>query len=352
MGKIERYISTLLKEIDSRKNFIQHPDTLYIGGGTPSLLQPSYIKMIVEKISEIYFDGEDLSKHLQEFTIEVNPDDINGKYVQKLLSFGVNRVSMGIQSFDDRSLKWMNRRHTSEEGKSAFNILRSEGVGNISIDLIFGYRPDNLSDEELLGIWGSDINCAINLRPNHISAYQMSLEGGSKLNQLYRAGKYVEPDQDICCAEYSLLQERCESGGYYQYEISNFAMLGFKSKHNSAYWDRKPYIGFGASAHSFSGRVRSWNPSKIDNYFTNIEDITLNEKLSDENILDEVVMLGLRKVEGFDLNEIESRYRGGIRKRAIQLADRGLLNMNGDKINIPREKLFISEYIIRELLTD
>ena len=216
------------------------PDTLYIGGGTPSVLPLSALERIVGAIGRADYE---------EFTIEVNPDDIvsGGRdYVEGLMRLGVNRISMGVQSFDDGILRWMNRRHDAAGAREAFRLLRACGVANISIDLIFGLSQ--LSDS----LWTSTVAEAIALRPEHVSAYQLSIEEGSALERMVADGRYEEAADEQCRRQYDILCGLLSGAGYVHYEISNWALPGREAVHNSAYWCRVPYVGLGPGAHSFS----------------------------------------------------------------------------------------------------
>lgn len=351
---ISKYTDALLREMDVREGFLLHAardsvSTLYIGGGTPSLLPADTLSRILkrlhEKIGNIPF---------KEFTHEINPDDITLEYALKLKELGVNRASMGIQSFNDLHLHWMNRRHNAAEAVEAFEILRNAGFDNISIDLIFGYDPKSdgtrmSSDEYLMESWREDVEKAVSLTPEHISAYQMSIEKGSCLGKLAAAGKYREPEDEICARQYALLQNVLHSAGYVQYEISNFSKEGYRSIHNSAYWERLPYIGLGPAAHSFDGNVRSWNFPDIKNYISYYVDNGAicydSEILGNREIREEKIMLGLRKVEGMSLKSV-----GSIDSNLIQQMERaGSLVVEEERIRIPADKLFISDSIIRSL---
>ena len=236
LGLRERFVQAMVNEIEARKDFFKNigssVTTVYIGGGTPSVLLPQQLGRIVEALTETFgltfgdtgasrISGADNlrvdNSRVQEFTIEVNPNDITPEYAAFLTSLGVNRVSMGMQSFDDSHLKWMNRRHTSSEGIQAYRILRQAGINNISLDLIFGYAP--LSGQQ----WEKNIDTMISLAPEHISAYQMSIEPGSRLSAMSRNGSYTPPLDEECLRQYTLLQTKLTAAGYHQYEISNFA---------------------------------------------------------------------------------------------------------------------------------
>ena len=265
---MEQYVKALLREIDARRAFLMRcaePATLYIGGGTPSLCPSGWLSEIVSALRAVAGD-------FRELTVEVNPDDVTPEYALGLRRLGANRISMGVQSFSDVSLRWMNRRHDAAGASEAFRVLREAGFDNISLDLIFGYDPvpwgtPPSSDDLLMQLWGEDLEQMLHLRPEHISAYQMGVEDGSVLGEKVLAGLYSEPSDELCAAQYTLLQKMLAGAGYEQYEVSNFALPGRRALHNSGYWERMPYIGFGPGAHSFDGdRCRSWNVPDVDLY--------------------------------------------------------------------------------------
>lgn len=237
--------ANVLEEIGRRVLSPGAPDTIYFGGGTPSVLPLEVVQAIVAALRERGVLGAD------EFTFEVNPDDIVSRgsdYVASLLALGVSRISMGVQSFDDGILRWMNRRHSASDASEAVAILRRAGVQNVSIDLIFGLSQ--LSDAQ----WLDTIDKALQLRPEHISAYQLSIEEGSALGRMVQAGQYEEAPDELCRRQYDLLCEKLRAAGYHHYEISNWALPGREAVHNSAYWRRVPYLGLGPGAHSLTFR--------------------------------------------------------------------------------------------------
>lgn len=291
----EVYTDELCTEAERRKEEIrasQEVNTLYIGGGTPSVLPLSCLGRIAGQLRS-YVDSD-----FEEFTVEVNPEDIVRKgtsYVRGLLDAGVNRVSMGVQSMDDGMLRWMNRRHDSSKALQAFDILRKAGVGNISLDLIFGIS--HMTDDMLL----DTARRFIELRPEHISAYQLSIEDGSALAGLVSEGKYEEASDEQCSRQYGLLCRELEKAGYVHYEISNWARPGYEAVHNSAYWSRRPYVGLGPGAHSLTmppfskdGQQRSWNSQELSAWTAS------GEILSPEEIREEEIMLGLRTLKGWN----------------------------------------------------
>lgn len=536
--RMAQYTQSLLREISLRKAFLcqcTSPATLYIGGGTPSLWPVEQLGEAVAAISAALRegaadygrscgtsgggggsvpgtgDGRGDAGIFAEFTVEVNPDDVTEAYARALRRLGVNRVSMGVQSFSDRSLRWMARRHSPEGAVEAFRVLRSAGFDNISLDLIFGYDPvawrngssadggvagqscgsscgsrtgqlrassdggvagqsrassdgnvagqlRSSSDEELMQLWSDDLDAVLRLRPEHISAYQMGIEEGSVLGEMAAAGRYLEPSDELCAAQYALLQQRLAAAGYEQYEVSNFSLPGRRALHNSGYWDRSPYIGLGPGAHSFDGdRRRWWNAPDLDRYiaafggggasgslsasggvsasgdaiasdvtpaFTPafgegplasgsgpasgavpitgdfptpgyrdcaVPSVPSEETLTDEDILTETVMLGLRTVDGLPLDVLVAMSRPSssavpdchpesaqpssstvpdcrsgagehlchsllsqlprpLRTSVDRLLATGSLILRDGRLSIPPSRLFISDSIIRELL--
>lgn len=371
------------KELEMNMSAQDAVNTLYIGGGTPSVLPLDVLSRIVGAVSQT----EQLSlvtepvevttptELFDEFTVEVNPEDIVEKgreYVRGLLALGVNRISMGIQSFNDDILRWMNRRHDAGNAVKAFHILRESGVRNISIDLIFGISQ--LTDET----WKDTIEKALELSPEHISAYQLSIEEGSALAKMVADGRYVEASEEQCRRQYDILCRCLGRSGYHHYEISNFAKPGFEAVHNSAYWRRAPYIGLGPGAHSLTGNVRSWNsqelphrqqdetsscnPDRISSCnpdSTSCQTSSRNpsgklatysrnfETLSPEDIRVERIMLSLRTDKGLEAAELYS-----LADRAVinSLLSEGALEKQGGSIRIPESRLFTSDEIIRELI--
>ena len=329
-----RYVAALGREMALRSNFFAPGDTvktLYFGGGTPSLLSAEDFGAIVSALRQTF----DLAA-VEEFTVEVNPEDIATRddLLPAFKAAGVNRISMGVQSFCDKHLKWMNRRHNAASALEAFARLRGAGFDNISIDLIFGFA--GLSDAE----WLDSLRQAVALRPEHISAYQMSIDPESALAALASEGRYSEPDDETCARQYAMLQNTLEAAGYEQYEISNFSLPGRQSRHNSAYWDRTAYLGLGAAAHSFNGCDRhQWNPASLEEYCSALEAGHLpyggGERLTADDVYNEKIMLGLRTARG-------------VPKQLI--GEQGLLEEVEGRFRIPRDKFFICDSIIEQYL--
>ena len=366
-GYREKYIAALHNEIEYRKHFFKDtgvsPRTIYFGGGTPSLFSPVQLGELLQHIKEAF------NAQPHEVSIEVNPDDITPQYALQLRNAGFNRVSMGIQSFVEEHLKWMNRRHTAEEGEQAYHNLREAGFRNISLDLIFGYS--GLTPQ----LWEYNLKKMVELFPEHISAYQMSIEPGSALAKMYEKGEYHLVPDEICLREYTFLQEYLASNGYTQYEVSNFARCNpegefMKSHHNSSYWTREPYIGLGPAAHSFNGAIRSWNNPSVAEYCRHYSSPEFSpisgcgepesaaklpaavggfEELQGRDIFNESVMLGLRTVAGVDLGRLNPLLLDEVRGEIERHCRLGNLVLEGDKIRIPSCRLFVSDGIISDL---
>ena len=339
------------KELEMNMSARDAVNTLYIGGGTPSVLPLDVLSRIVGAVSQTErlslvtepVEVTTPTELFEEFTVEVNPEDIVEKgreYVRGLLALGVNRISMGIQSFNDDILRWMNRRHDAGNAVKAFHILRESGVRNISIDLIFGISQ--LTDET----WKDTIEKALELSPEHISAYQLSIEEGSALAKMVADGRYVEASEEQCRRQYDILCRCLGRSGYHHYEISNFAKPGFEAVHNSAYWRRVPYIGLGPGAHSLSGDVRSWNSQELPH--RNIVTYSRNfETLSPEDIRVEKIMLSLRTDKGLEATELYSLADSTV---IDTLLSEGALEKQGTCVRIPEDHLFTSDEIVRELI--
>ncbi len=358
-GDLARYAEGVGEEVSSRSGEIfrnvSAPDavnTFYIGGGTPSVLPLDILERLVRLVGDAVSGPEPPSgdgsasggrpvsgRRFEEFTIEVNPEDIVEKglgYAKGLLGLGVNRVSMGVQSFDDGILRWMNRRHDSARAVEAFRILRTAGVGNISLDLIFGLGQ--LSDR----MWEETLDKALELRPEHISAYQLSIEEGSALGELARKGRYTEASEQQCRRQYDTLCRRLSDAGFHHYEVSNFALPGREARHNSAYWRRVPYVGLGPGAHSLSpDGVRSWNSDSLSGWTRS------SETLDQEAVRLERIMLPLRTSEGLPSMELRTLSDPSIVDRLIEEA--ALAESEG-RIHIPENRFFVSDEIIRELV--
>lgn len=346
-----QYVDALLKEMSMRKNTklgVSHgldascyTDTIYIGGGTPSTLPVKEIERILNGIRDNY-PGEP-----REVTMEMNPDDIDKALISAIKTMGVNRISMGIQTFSDNRLHFLRRRHSAEQAIKAVDTVRHCGIDNVSIDLMFGF-PNETIDE-----WTSDIKQALSLEPSHISAYCLMYEEGTPLYHMLQKGKVKQIDDEIYLAMYTILMDQLTAKGYEHYEISNFARKGYRSIHNSSYWNDTPYLGFGASAHSYLIDTRCWNVADIKEYIESITNDRLPqtcEIIDQDTHYNDLITTALRTHEGLDLNILSPEYK----RFAIECADpiihNGLLEIDKTHIRLTRKGLFVSDMVMSDMM--
>lgn len=323
--------------------------TLYLGGGTPSQLPGPLLERLVQGLG----DTIDMSC-LEEFTIEANPDDVTPEWCAALTRLGVNRVSMGVQSFEDPILRLIGRRHTAVQAVEAVARLREAGIGNISIDLIFGLPGQTVPS------WTDTVRQAIALRPQHISAYGLTYEEGTRLWRQRQDGEVVEVPEEQCLEMYSILVDELQSAGYEHYEISNFALPGYHSRHNSSYWDDTPYLGLGAAAHSYDGCIRRYNPHDLQRYIDAVmtgKTACEQEKLSQWERYDERVMLGLRTARGVDAERLrqdfgDEAWHHFIDEAQHHLAAGHLKRVGKSRYVLTRDGIMLSDSIIRDLMWD
>lgn len=339
----EKYVSALCRELDLRTGYCdQEWQTVYVGGGTPSTLSAQQLQRLFSHID---------CSHATEVTIECNPDDVTPDFASLLASLPVNRVSMGAQTFDDSRLRFLRRRHSASDVGRAVNTLRSAGIGNISIDLIYGFPEETLSQ------WDDDITAALSLGVEHLSAYCLSYEEGTPLHRLLDEGKVRESDDELTRAMYYRLIDRLAAAGYEHYEISNFAIPGRRAIHNSNYWNSTPYMGIGAAAHSYDITSRQWNIADIHGYVEEVENGNLpfeRETLDATERYNDTVMLSLRTCEGIDLSEVQSRFGPNLHayllSQSLQYEKSGLLIREHDRLRLSRQGLYVSDMVITDLL--
>lgn len=320
--------------------------TIYLGGGTPSQLSHDQLAQLFDHIyNKVYEVSPDA-----EVTMECNPDDIRPGMFSGL---PVNRVSMGAQTFSDERLRFLHRRHSAKEVDQAVDCLRRDGIGNISIDLMFGFPDETLDD------WRSDIQHALALQPEHISAYGLMYEEGTPLYGLLKAGKVKEVDEELSLRMYDELIDRLTAAGYEHYEISNFARKDgnqrspWRSRHNSSYWHDTPYIGLGAGAHSYYRRTRHWNPNDIRRYIDSINNGKLpyeEELIDDDTHYDDIVTTALRTSDGIDLSSLTAPYRQYLLTCAKDYLRRGLLIAADGHLKLSRQGINISNTIMSDLM--
>lgn len=336
-------ITMMHREMTERANYIEDKrlTSIYFGGGTPSLLKPQEIESLITR-ADLLFDTSGVT----EITIEANPDDLTEEYVAALQETRVNRLSLGIQSFDDSVLKFMNRRHTASEAERAVERLRKAGIDNISIDLIFGvagFEGDHL---------GESLRRAVALDVEHISAYHLTVEERTRLGLLVRKGEYTPLSDEESEAEFLRVHNSLIEAGYDHYEVSNFAKSGRYAQHNSAYWRGVEYLGIGAGAHSFSGDNRTWCTSTAKHYAEGVFDYE-DETLSTDDHLNEYLMVSLRTSRGIDLSHISSRFgadRAAETQRHLQRwLDSGIMQRDEERVFIRSEHFLISDAVIESL---
>lgn len=351
MGDVEAYIDCVVRECAARRKAVlgtERVNTLYVGGGTPSLLSPGQMHRLLDGLRRC----TDLSG-VEELTVEVNPDDVTDELMSYFASEGVNRVSMGVQSFVDSELEFMGRRHNAAEALEALAAMRRAGIRNVSIDLIYGVPGQTMQS------WQHSVEQAIATGAQHISAYSLSYEPGTRLWVMRRQGRVSETDDEVCVAMYCHLASALKAAGYEHYEISNFAKPGFRSRHNSAYWNFTPYLGLGAAAHSYDGTSRSYNPSSIKQYLAAVSErdtAAVAEQLQQWERYDEEVMLRLRTADGLDASRLERKFGAEaarqFRKKAQRHIAQGLLQCHDGTYSLTESGVMMADAVIRDLMWD
>lgn len=284
----EAYLQALCQEITSRREPSRRVRTLYFGGGTPSLLTSEQLGRIIDCLRKNF----DLSQ-LEEATMEANPEDISTDYCKELLSIGFNRLSIGIQSFRDSDLHTLNRVHNAQQALNAIAAAQEAGFRNISVDLIYGLPNQSMED------WQENLQKVQQLNVQHLSCYALTVEEGTMLDRQMAMGRVQPASEELVAAQYKALYDWTQESGFQQYEVSNFCRTGFHSRHNSRYWNRTPYLGFGAAAHSFDGQRRRWNIAFLPTYLSQ-KDYFEEETLSQEDAHNEYIMTALRTTEGIE----------------------------------------------------
>lgn len=345
-----RYVEALCREMDmlAERPLLQ---TIYLGGGTPSQLSHSDLLHLFTYIYKVFPIAHDV-----EITMECNPDDVHAGMFQGL---PVNRVSMGAQTFDDGRLRMLHRRHTAKEVGHAMDILRSEGINNISIDLMFGFPNETLQE------WNKDMDYALQLKPEHLSAYNLMYEEGTPLKRMLDNGTVEEIDEGLAIDMYSSLIDKMKAHHYEHYEISNFArtvpgsfasqanVSPYRSRHNSSYWSDTPYVGIGAAAHSYDGHVRHWAVADIKEYIDSIEQGRLpyeEEAIDAKTHYNDMVTTSLRTREGIDLGKLEPSFRRYLLAAAKEHINHGLLKQKGRHISLTFQGILISNQIMADLM--
>jgi len=344
----DTYVDAVCKELILRKDYLnkESVQTIYFGGGTPSLLSLSDFEKIFETINRNYSVNDN-----NEITLEANPDDLNDSYVSILRKLPFNRISIGIQSFDDKELKFLDRRHTGTEAENAVKRCREAGFNNISIDLMYGLP------NQTLNTWESNLQKAVNLNIQHISSYHLIYEEGTKMHKLVTNGTISTLSEGLSIEMFSLMNNYLKEKGFMHYEISNFAQKGFFSRHNSSYWTGDKYLGIGASAHSFNGESRSWNIASITDYIRQATIGTLTpdiEFLSLSAQYNDYILTRMRTMWGANFDEIEKdfgeKYADYCMKNARKYLESKDVEIRNRQLLITEKGLFISDSIMSDLM--
>lgn len=339
-------VAAITKEARLQKSFLKgQVDTIYFGGGTPSLLPGDRLQEILSVLKEHYAISEDA-----EITLETNPDDINPESLLHWKQAGINRLSIGIQSFSDTDLKWMNRAHTAGQAETSIELAKKAGFQNITIDLIYG--TPGLSDSQ----WQLNLQKALDFQIPHISSYALTVEPNTALANRIDKKKSADVDPNTQARHFSILTQSMHQAGYEHYEISNFAKPGFRSRHNSSYWQGQTYLGLGPSAHSFNGTRRQWNIANNSLYLQSLQQDLIpfeSEDLTMVQMLNEFIMIRLRTLEGISLTELKENFDGEKTETLIQAARKyvvtGHLLMSDSHIILSESGKFLADGIAADL---
>lgn len=346
--KKNEYIKALCKEIADRKDYLggETINTVYLGGGTPSQLEKDDFTNIFKTIYDNYSVNPNA-----EITIEANPDDLTDEYVKMLSTLPFNRLSMGIQTFNDDILSLLKRRHNAQQAIEAFGRCRNAGFRNISIDLMYGLPGESMDT------WNKDLDTAISLKPEHISAYHLIYEEGTALYKLREEKKVSEADEDLSNSLFETLISRLKENGYVHYEISNFCRPGMHSRHNSSYWTGIKYLGCGPSAHSYDGHSRQWNISSLDKYIEGINkgsDISEIEELDLYTRYNDFVITSIRTAWGMPLDKLKAEYGNALYDYCLKMAhphiSQGTLEIKDNTLKLTQSGIFISDGIMSDML--
>lgn len=344
----DRYVEALCTELTRRKDYLRGEPvhTVYLGGGTPSQLSEKHFRKLFHTLQQVYG-----LEQCHEITLEANPDDLTEEYTAMLQTLPFNRISMGIQTFHEDTLRLLHRRHTGAQAIRAVELCRKAGFQNISVDLIYGLPGEN--DFR----WNQDLQQAIKLQVEHISAYHLTYEEGTPLYAMLHQHSVQEVDEESSLRFFTMLTDTLKAAGYEHYEISNFCKPGFHSRHNTAYWQGIPYLGCGPSAHSFNGDSRQWNVASLTAYLEGIEQddcIYETERLDVYTRYNEYVMTGLRTQRGVSLEQLTVQF--GIRlkdyclRNAAFYLENGQLEIQDGYLRLTRPGIFISDGIMSDLM--
>ena len=341
-------VRALCRELEMRQDYLEGEEieTIYLGGGTPSQLTEEELKAIFASVYRIYKVREDA-----EITLEANPDDLTPEYVAILRRLPINRISMGIQTFQEETLKLLHRRHTATQAVEAFRRCREAGFQNISIDLMYGLPGETLET------WKEDLQQSIDLRPEHISAYHLIYEEDTALWKLREQHRVEEADEELSVSLFTTLIDRLTEAGYQHYEISNFCLPGLHSRHNSSYWTGKKYLGCGPSAHSYNSVSRQWNVASLDEYLKGVEKEELNDEIEELDLYtryNDFVLTSIRTCWGMPLSKLRSEFGEDLYRYCMRMAkphvDQGVLENREGVLRLTRKGIFVSDGIMSDLM--
>ncbi len=347
-GMAENYIRALVKEMILQKDYLENKKvkTIYLGGGTPSVLTAAQVREILEKLGAAFDIAEDA-----EITMEVNPDDISRVYARDLKQAGINRISLGIQSWNNDILTFLNRRHTADDAEQALKDILASGIDNISVDLIYGIP--GLQTEQ----WKDELQKTVNLDIKHISAYHLTIEEDTMLGKMKKSGNFKEISEEESERQFNMLIDICRKNAFVQYEISNFCKDEWYSVHNTNYWKQEAYLGLGPSAHSYDGESRQWNVADLQAYLRSIEKDTVPftvEVLTQKDKYNEYIMTSLRTMWGINIDMVEEKINKESRDYLNNLATRfvkyGMMTRKGNQLMLTDQGRMISDNIISELM--
>jgi len=357
---VERYVDALCREIEggnpsgregvgtvqqddtlpTGRVSASHIDTIYFGGGTPSLLEPEQIERILNAVTSVFSVAESA-----EITMEMNPATVTPEKLDAFRKLGINRASFGVQTFNEFDLKLLARGHDANDARQTYRMLRESGFANISFDLIAGLPGQTIED------WSRNLDEAIAMEPEHLSLYLLEIHESTPLAEQVRSGRRTPIDDELAAEMYEMMLDRLAAAGYEQYEISNFAKPGFESRHNTKYWRLDPVYGFGVSAHSFDGRERYANERDTAKYVSSIEEEGSAEVFREiVNIGSETAFLGLRLNEGVDIEAYERRFGAELSLKSSELIERGLVETADGRLRLTRKGMLFSNEVFAEFV--
>lgn len=346
----ENLIKALIKEIEIQKYYLKGEviKTIYFGGGTPSILSQDEINSILNSIQTNFSIEADA-----EITLEANPDDLSKGSLLNYKAAGINRLSIGIQSFDDRVLRFLNRAHDSSKAIESVELAREVGFSNISIDLIYSIPDQSLED------WLRNIRYALSLSPEHISAYSLTIEEKTVFGNWAKKGKLFAMAEDPSATQFEVLMETLADNGFEQYEISNFCKHGFVSKHNSSYWNQENYLGVGPSAHSFNGSLRQFNVRNNSFYVKSIEKGEIPgevEILTRENKINETILICIRTSQGLELQQLKTQYGYDIpvlfKMKIDQMIGQELITVVNNRLMLTKKGKLVADKVAYDLFIE